>query len=111
MTKANIEGFVEAQSQIQADGVREGSGCGCRRDDIVGGNARIYGIATQVEITRLANRTVIGEVDAIVGGSGCEVVYRDRLRGAREKKRVVSNGSASTPVGACSPVAASTAAT
>lgn len=111
MSSANFDDFAGSQIHGQADGVREGSAGGCRRDDVLSTTTRVYGIATQGEITRLASRTIIGEVNSTVSGSDCKVVYRDSLRGAREKKSIVSNGRASTPVGTCSPAAVSTAAT
>ena len=111
MSSANFDDFAGSQIHGQADDVREGSASGCRRDDVLSTTTRVYGIATQGEITRLASRTIIGEVDSTVSGSGCKVVYRDSLRGARESESVARDWSSSGPISACSPAAVSTAAT
>ena len=87
MSSAQNKGFVIVQSNVQTDGICEvySSDCDRCRDDVCDGIRN--GIATQCEITRLANRAVIGESKGINDGSSCEVVViRDGLEFARESE-------------------------
>ena len=104
--------FIAIQSYVQADGIPEvcSSDRDRRRNDVCASIRN--GIATQCEITRLADRAVIGEIEGIDGGSGCKVVVaRDGLESARKSESCVrARQSISVPVVSFRPVAASTAA-
>jgi hypothetical protein len=112
VSSAQNKCFVIVQSYVQADDISKAYSPDCdrRRNDVCDDIRN--GIATQCEITRLANRAVIGESKGIDDGSSCEVVViRDGLEFARESESCVrARESVCVPVVGFRPVAASTAA-